>query len=504
MRSAIIEGLARNCTGGSKPPMVVTNFLVVRRRRLVPWLVAGALAGAIGIFGLSRWFMADQRLADAMAAADRDNPYWRLEDLMAHREQVPDAENSALVLAKVTELMPEEWPGLGAPGDGGEPAGKNTALDAYDQLQKLSAKVRPDHAVIEILRTELKAHEAALALARTVAGYKRGRHELVLAPILIETSLQETQATRRVARLLAADAALLAEDRNLDAALDSCRAILGTARSIGDEPTLVSAMARLALDSLAISSIQRVLGQGEPSDAALAQLEALILDENAQPIFLTAANSERAMLDELIHRVEEGKVPLSALMNGGTALRMISNVTGGFNGQRALALEWMNDAVAIARRPTFEQPALAAKWEAKIADVKRRRLAQFSAILPLTLMPAISAASSAFLRSRAELGATAILIAAERQRRRTGKWPVSIEEIDRDILAQAPADPYTGQPYHIERQDGQIVIYTFGHNGTDEHGADDPKLRYRGGPDDIGARAWDPNLRRQPALKSKP
>ncbi len=314
----------------------------------------------------------------------------------------------------------------------------------------------------------MKTHDAALALARSVAGYKKGRHELVLAPILIETPLQETQATRKVARLLAADAALCAEDGNLDAALDSCRAILGTARSIGDEPTLISALVRIAIDSLAMSSIQRVLGQGEPSDAALAQLEALILDEHEQPILLTAVNGERAMVDELIRRVEDGKVPLSALVSGGTAIRMISNLTGRFNAQRALALEWMNDAVAIARRPTFEQPALAMKWNQKIIDFKQRRLMRFAAILPLELMPAISAASSAFQRSQAELGATAILIAAERQRRRTGKWPVSIQEIDREVLTQAPVDPYTGQPYHIapERADCHLHVRPQRHGRT--------------------------------------
>ncbi len=131
--------------------MAVTNLPTVRRRRRAPWLVVGSLAGALCALVVGRWFMADTGLADAMAAADRDNPYWRLDDLMAHRENVPDAENSARVLAKVVELVPEEWPSVGVPEAGGAPAGKNTALEAYDQLQKLSANVRPDNEVISVL-----------------------------------------------------------------------------------------------------------------------------------------------------------------------------------------------------------------------------------------------------------------------------------------------------------------------------------------------------------------
>ena len=42
--------------------------------------------------------------------------------------------------------------------------------------------------------TELKTYEQALAIARTVASYPKGRHELVLGPTLIDTFLPETQA----------------------------------------------------------------------------------------------------------------------------------------------------------------------------------------------------------------------------------------------------------------------------------------------------------------------
>ena len=67
------------------------------------------LVAALGAgFYLQR--IVDRRLAAAIAAADRDDPFWRLDDLMAHREVVPDAENSARVLAGAIELLPENWP----------------------------------------------------------------------------------------------------------------------------------------------------------------------------------------------------------------------------------------------------------------------------------------------------------------------------------------------------------------------------------------------------------
>ena len=59
--------------------------------------------------------------------------------------------------------------------------------------------------------------------------------------------------------------------------------LLSIGRSIGDEPFLISQLVRIAIGTVAMKSTRRVLGQGEPSDAALARLQALVLDELAQP-----------------------------------------------------------------------------------------------------------------------------------------------------------------------------------------------------------------------------
>jgi hypothetical protein len=266
---------------------------------------------------------------------------------------------------------------------------------------------------------------------------------------------------------------------------------------------LISTLVRIAIDSLAVSSTERVLAQGEPSDGALAQLQALILDEKAQPLLFTGINGERAMMFELIRRVETGEVRLSSLISG-AGERWIASVAGDFGAQRPLALEWMNEAVAISRRPTFEQRALVAQWDKKIRGYYGSALKRLTTPLPRLLTPAMASATSVFLRSQAELGATAILIAADRQRRRTGKWPASIEEIGSSILPEAPLDPFSGQPFHIEHRDGQLFIYSIGPNGIDEHGKYDPRRSPQGEPDDVGARGWDLELRRRRPVTAKP
>ena len=65
-----------------------------------------------------------------------------------------------------------------------------------------------------------------------------------------ETPLPQTLEARVVARLLALDAAMRATDGDFDGALESCRAIFGVGRSIGDEPFLFAQRVRCALVSL--------------------------------------------------------------------------------------------------------------------------------------------------------------------------------------------------------------------------------------------------------------
>ena len=69
----------------------------------VPLLLVLAAAVVVGAVGEGQ---VDRRLAAAVAEADRDDPNWRLDDLLANREPVPDAENSAPVMDQILAWFP--------------------------------------------------------------------------------------------------------------------------------------------------------------------------------------------------------------------------------------------------------------------------------------------------------------------------------------------------------------------------------------------------------------
>jgi hypothetical protein len=257
-----------------------------------------------------------------------------------------------------------------------------------------------------------------------------------------------------------------------------------------------------------MKSARRVVAQGEPSDGALARLQALILDETAQPILVYAIRGERAMFDEMIQRLRDGEIPITALSGTGstgkreyapTAVSPVSLLM--WDNQRAVGLELMNELVAIAKENGPARRALMATWESRFGALRRKWHTAYTATLPVLMMPAMTAASAAESRNKSELAATAILLAAERHRRKTGHWPKSVADIDIDILPRPPLDPFSGNPFRMTYHDGELRIYSVGPDLQDGGGDYDPKRWMQGGPDDVGARAWDASLRgREPAM----
>ena len=217
------------------------------------------------------------------------------------------------MIDEILALIPDGWPE--------PPRGESPGALAFPparefvkhttSLHDTPTNLRMSEPLEKSLRAELKTHGKAVELARSLVKYPRGRHELIIAPAVIDTLLPHVQGTRGVARLMYASAMIQARDGDFSGALDSCRAIVAAARSIGDEPFLISQLVHIALGESALDATWRVLGQGEASDAALAPLQELLLDEMKQPLLLVGVKGERAVLTEIIRRLGTGEIPIS-------------------------------------------------------------------------------------------------------------------------------------------------------------------------------------------------
>ena len=272
----------------------------------------------------------------------------------------------------------------------------------------------------------------------------------MIGPAVIDTLLPHAPQARTVGRLLSADAAMRAHDGDIDGALDSCRAIVAAGRSIGDDPFLISQIVRMAIVEVGLKATSRVLGQGEASDAASLACRTFfststvnrfcLLEQKESEPYWRRSSGGFARVRFRSRRSATGELARNHSPSAVTPLERLA-----YDEQQVLALQWMNRAVAIARRPADDARPLWKAWDAEIERVTAHPLGRYMTTVTNLMTPHVSAGASAFSRYQTELGAHAILVAAERHRRKTGDWPTTIASIDHGILPKRAHRPILRQ-----------------------------------------------------------
>jgi len=342
----------------------------------------------------------------------------------------------------------------------------------------------------------LRKFDAVLIEVRRLAEMPEGRFRLIHSINYLKTPLDHAQHSRNLAHLLRMDAYSRAREGDIDGALASSRALLGLARSLGIEPILMTQLVRMAFEGTAVEVMQWILAQGQPSDAALAEVQDQLIHESAQPLDLIALRGERANLFDLIGKLGAGKVSIQEL---DFISKDIRNPIESFYGRpiyyrynQALIMKFLNRAVAIAKQPTYEQPELWDEWRA-LTKAPGGGFSPINGAVAYLLLPAIDAFQVAYLRTRAQLNCAWLMIAMERYRLAHGIWP----DPEKADALRPPPDPWTGAPMRIVRIDGGWAVYSVGPDRTDNGGTFHPRRRTDPGTD-VGYRLWDVDRRRRP------
>jgi hypothetical protein len=476
--------------------------------------LAALVLGSIGLLLFVRAYFlhsAEKRLEAAIAEADRLDPGWRWDDLLARRETIPDDKNSAPHVLAAAKLLPKNWSSkpVGPPGDkpgkGKLPAvnpAPNIQDDIIGRLGKLDSVQELDEELAADARTRLNEVGPALARARPIINLPKGRHTVAWASDYVSTRVDHTTAARNVGWLFGVAAALQAHDGQFTAALGSIRGILNTGRSIGDEPILVSQLVRVALDNYAVVGLERVLAQGEAPQEELKKTQALFEAETeaARPLTVFAIQGERAAMYDAFGRVCTGEVSVDQLtesqppppgLTRDLLLWLWIGPLARYN--RAVFLELMTRAVEIAKKPPSEQAEPFERLVNELQDVTdyspHRRLA-------VIMVPGVHRVVEAHNRVQAHLRCAQVATAVERYRLKHGQWPDSLEQLVPNFIAKVPDDPYVPGPLRFRKLNDGVVIYSVGADGEDNHGTLDRKHPRPG--TDIGFRLWDLDKRRQP------
>jgi hypothetical protein len=452
---------------------------------------------------IGAWFILDRTagssLLQAVRDADRLDPHWTLSKLESRRLKPKDEENAALRVRRVYAEIPSNW--LMTPGPS-----PFRGSELYQLMASSELPFQLEEGPSTGLRNEVEELAPAIAEARPLAGLGWGRYEIKWEFNPASMLLPHIQEARQVAQLLRFDALARAQDGDIDGALESCRAIIGVARSFGDEPILVSQLARNAIDDVALDTVQRALAWGQASDAAMARMQARLAEEAAEPALIHTLRGERAIMDEFFDKVATGQISIANSLRGGPGIAAQRSMLEGLAGpyirhNQGIVLDYMNKAVELAKRPSDRHSAALARLEARLRP--QGTIAQLMIALSRTTMIATGRLFEQERRRLATLEACRTLLAAERFRLARGRWPRSVAEIPKEFLPNPQPDPYDGRPINLVRREDGLTIYAIGTDGKDHGGQVDTKRSPRPPRGqmqnlDWGFRLWDVPKRGQP------
>jgi hypothetical protein len=420
------------------------------------------------VFGVA-WVAAQRALQEALAEADRLDPGWRLQDLEAQRAPVPDEENAALQVMAAKRLLPAKWPNS----------------KTYQLTQQVHAPEQLTAAQFALLQAEFANAAEARTEVRKLALLPHGRY-----PPVTDSRPAFGMEALALAKMLLLDALLLAQEGDVDGALRCCRGSLNAGRSFGDEPVFFSQLVRLACQTVALQGIEHTLAQGEPADAALADLQELLRQEEAEPWLLHMMRGERAGINEAI---QAGKTELSDLTQAypnGTLELLELSLPGARLQNLAGHITYLNQMVEIAKAPVEEQANRTKELE---AGTGRQPLLVRRSV-PVLRNLALENSLSGHANLRCAIAA----LAAERYRHRHGHWPEQLSALVPEFLPGVSLDPFDGAPLRVCRTDDGLVIYSPGADRQDNGGKINRENSATPGTD-LGLRLWDTGKRRQPA-----
>ncbi len=309
-------------------------------------------------------------------------------------------------------------------------------LDLNELLRIPEAARRATEAASEAL--ELVHRAARLPRCVFQLHYEKG----------ISMEMGHLLSLRRLGRLLAARAVIRSGAEDPAGAAGDLRALFALARSLREEPVLVSQLVRIAIDTMALTALEVVLPRLESVPAALEAIE----PDAARGAIAFALRGEIALcaLRFLDDDVLEDIDVIVGPVEGAWILRLGWLARPYLKADLARLLGLVQAYAQIAARPYQEAvPA----WKTAASEVDRQGgvlVRVYSLNCSRVLL------DEAALASRVELARLAALFLEHR--RKHGAYPGSLSELE----TKSPEDPFTGKSFALKLEEGAVVLSSEG------------------------------------------
>ena len=444
-----------------------TSLIAWRRRRRVVAIcsVIGGLIAAWLVYDFWTRRSTEQLYRDAVAEADRLDPNWREGTVAEARPEIPDDENSALLVSSSYEKIPGGWQALKFPG--------------WPLPLKPRQPLAPE--LLISLKQSREQAKDGLADARALVNRPRGAFPdwRVEVPRAVPLSRRQVET---VSQLLYVDALVRIDAGDLAGAADEIKAIVNAGRALGNEPTLAVQAGRVTAVVTGVATLERLLARGELPAAVLVDLQKLFEDEARHPVALVSLQGDRAAVEKLFEDVRTGRTGVPALFESPSrSFPAIIYTWRSIRENQTLHLAHATRMVELAKLPAPEQgPALD-----EYAD------GVFGQDLGLIQMIYLLPFRENFARNvggwqsqhHTYLNLAVLGLASERFRLDHGRWPQSAADLVPAYLEAVPYDPYSGGSLHWKPLGKQLLIYS---GNADRVNGVGNVLNKRGSGNDVG------------------
>ena len=278
-------------------------------------------------------------------------------------------------------------------------------------------------------------------------------------------------------RLLALSVRVNLAEGKPEAAAEDCARMLALARSVHDEPILISTLVEIASTALSLKQLSAMMDTADVPADTLRKASAILGNIEDREQLARALRAERCM------GLAMGGL---ATLDMGYLSELPPKLRPSFRG-RVLGflfkplilhdglyyLDLMDSQIELAKQGSWEGKARQAGLKAVEETLSKDRWR--SPFFLALVIPALSRSQAVFEHGIARKGCAKLAIALRLYRMKNQAYPERLSQLTPEFIDKLPVDPFSGKDFVYRTEGKGFIVYSVGPNGVDDGGVEDPK-----------------------------
>ncbi|GEM_PF-4456453 len=306
---------------------------------------------------------------------------------------------------------------------------------------------------------------------------------------------------RTSVRLLALKVLWELEKHNAEEAVNIAFQIKKVGDSLSNQPVFIVQFIRLSIYSVMLSSLEKILLEGDLSPVTLKRLIDVLAScqQDIKEMLKLIILGKRCIFIEAVQNPRNFLIEERGLKMGKMSYFIYSRF---IKGDALYGLRIYKKMISLTELPLYEAIKESEKLEEEVRNDYRKEINKlFSKSAKISewhfishmLLPDIFGTFKIFAEYEAKLQEVRIVAALKLYRIKYGVYPDTLDDILLKILSPLPKDPFTGKNFIYKKEGDRFLLYSVGANLKDDGG--EPEIFVNGvwkrGKDDIVWGKWD-------------